>query len=233
MKIAELNFGGRYRAAAAGYAGIRKPIAQMIQTMARWSLVPTVACLFSGCSTGPGSTTNPAPPAPSWSVSDQTTHGILSGLVPAGTGFTVFITTGDDYIVTFKATSSSGIKTTTLSGSGEVICNNNQPPYNEEKPFKYSIPAQTITLSPLPNGQVFTEGVNPFFFFWAPTTGQPALYTPASSAYTACGSQVPLRGTTTYTGQATTDAGVSSAASSISVTTCASGLVSSPGSACN
>ena len=203
-----------------------------IGTLAGAAFVPIVAYFFSGCSTGPGSTTNPNPPTSTWSILDQTTHLNLDGLSPAGSSLTVFINPGDNYLVNFTATSSSGVKSITLSGSGEVICHNNKPPYNEAKPFKYNIPTQTISLAPQPGGQVFTQAFNPFFFFWALSKGEPPSSEPAASAYTACREQVPLLGTTTYTGQATTDSGVSNPANGLSVTTCAVGLVSSPSQTC-
>jgi hypothetical protein len=98
-----------------------------IQALAEVGLIAMAAILFSGCPTGPGSTTNTTPPTPSLSLVDQTADGALDSIVPAGNVITVFINPGDNYMATFHATSSSGIKSITLSGSGEVICQNNQP----------------------------------------------------------------------------------------------------------
>jgi len=207
-------------------------IAHRIQALAGLALIPMAACLFSGCPTGPGSTTNTTPPTPSWSILDQTSQGALDNIVPAGSSITVFINPGDNYMATFHAASPSGIKSITLSGSGSVICHNNQPPFNEASPFKYTIPTQTIVLAPQPGGQFFTEAANPFFFTWALFKGEAAGNAPASPALAKCGDQVPLLGTTTYVGQATTEAGATSAANSLLVTTCAAGALSSPSITC-
>ncbi len=204
------------------------------------ALALAAASFFSGCTTGPVQTNNPNPPSGSFLVTDQETHTHLSVTPAGGSPVTVFIKPGDDYVVTYQAASPSGIKSITMSGSGEVICSNNQPPYDERDPFKYSIPAQTIDLSPLPGQQVFTQAVNPFFFFWNPgPEGEPAFTGPAASAFAKCGTKVPLLGTTTYTGKATTDSGVTSPALQVSVGTCspgpitnASGTISSPGVTC-
>ena len=231
MRIADFTFGLTGRARE-GDPKIPGGMPHRIQVLAGMAIIPLAACLFSGCPTGPGSTTNTTPPTPTWSISDHTNPVPLTGIAPAGSLVTAFIKPGDDYSVTFTATSSSGIKSITLSGSGEVICHNNQPPFNEASPFKYTIPAQTITLSPQPGGQVFTQAFNPFFFFWALNNAAPATSSPAMTAFTTCGDQVPLLGSTTYTGQATTFAGASNPASSLRVTTCPSGLVSSPSLSC-
>jgi hypothetical protein len=238
MRMSDFTFGMTRRAGEVANSKIPSGITHRTKAMAGLPLIPQgalitmAACLFSGCTTGPGSTTDTTPPTPSWSLADQTSGNHLDGIVPAGSSITIFINPGDNYIANFTATSSAGIKSITLSGSGEVICHNNQPPYNEAKPYKYTIPAQTITLGKQPDGTFFTQAFNPFFFFWAPTKGEPAANAPASSAWKSCGDQVPLLGTTTYTGQATTEAGVSNPATSLMVTTCAAGLGSSPKITC-
>jgi hypothetical protein len=232
MRITEITFDTTFGAAEEWNFRIPSGISRRVREAAGLALITILACLVSGCSTGPGSTTNQNPPIPSWLVTDQTTRSQPVTVTPAGSSITEFINPGDDYVVTFQATSASGIKSISLSGSGEVICHDNKAPYSEGKPFKFTIPAQTIALSPQPGGQVFTQGLNPFFFFWSPTQGEPAANEPAASAFTACGSQVPLLGTTTYTGQATTVAGVSNPANNLSVTTCAAGLPSSPSATC-
>jgi hypothetical protein len=199
------------------------------------ALVLIATCVLTGCPTGPIQTNNPAPPTTSWSILDQTTR-LSQNLTPAGSGITVFITPGDNYMVVFQATSPSGIKTTSLSGKGSVICHNNRPPYSESDPFAYTIPDQTITPTVQPGQQAFTQVPNPYFFLWGPgpppAQGQPAFNGPALTAYEKCGAQLPLLGTTTYTGVATSFSNVSSSPSSLSVTTCASGLTSSPSITC-
>jgi hypothetical protein len=134
---------------------------------------------------------------------------------------TAFINPGDEYLVAFHATSSAGIQTITLSGQGSVICSNNKPPFTEANPFTYSIGPSTITLSP-PAGQVYTQAANPFGFIWGETNppGQPPFKGPTFPALTQCGSNVPLLGTTTYTGTATTNSNVSSSPVQLKVTTC-------------
>jgi hypothetical protein len=198
------------------------------------ALIVAAACFLAGCPTGPVSTTNPNPPSVSWTIYDQATRQSQSGLVPAGSGVTVFITPGDNYMTVFEASSPGGLKSLTLSGSGKVICSNNKAPYTESSPFTYSIAASTITL-PVNSGQAVTQAPFPYVFLWGfgPSlkTGGPPSEGPAGEAYTKCGSAVPLLGTTTYSGQATTQSGVSNS-SQLSVTTCASGLVSSPSITC-
>ena len=204
--------------------------------IASYSAVVLIATwVFTGCPTGPVQTTNPTPPNTSWSILDQTTRQ-SQNLVPAGSVGTVFITPGDNYMVVFQATSPSGIKSTSLSGKGSVICHNNKPPYSESNAYAYTIADQTITLGVQSGSQAFTQVPNPYFFLWGPgpppMQGQPAFNGPALTAYEKCGAQIPLLGTTTYTGVATTFSGVSSAPSGLSVTTCAGGLLSSPSITC-
>jgi hypothetical protein len=232
MRKIDFSSGMTGRAGEARNSKIPGGLARGIPALAGVALIATAVCLLSGCPTGPGSTTNPTPPTPTWSILDQTTRSSVNNLAPAGSLITAFITPGDDYLVTFHATSSSGIKNITLSGSGEVICHNDQPPFNEASPFKYTIPAQRITLSPQAGGQVFTEAPNFFFFYWAPQNGMPPATAPASTAFTQCRDQVPLFGTTTYTGQATTDSGVTNAPSNLAITTCRAGLATSPSTSC-
>jgi hypothetical protein len=67
----------------------------------------------------------------------------------------------------------------------------------------------------MPGNQAYTQGFFPYAFSWS--NG------PAQAAFSRCGSDTPLLGTTTFTGQSATESNVSSGASSLSVTTCAGG----------
>jgi hypothetical protein len=232
MRIGDFTFGTTTPGEKAGSSGNRGGTPNGIRVLAGLGLIAAAACIFTGCPTGPGSTTNTTPAAPSWSILDQTTGGSQNNLVPAGSSITVFINPGDNYMATFLASSASGIKSITLSGSGSVICHNNAAPFSEASPFKYTIPAQPIVFAPQPGGQFFTAASDPFLFTWALSPKEAAGNAPASSALSGCRDQVPLLGTTTYTGQATTEANVTSAASSLLVTTCAAGLVTSPSITC-
>jgi hypothetical protein len=181
--------------------------------------------LLTACPTGPGQNANSNPASLSFSLYDDSIRQSQNGM-PAGagsSGLTFFIAPGDEYLVVLQAASPSGIKSITMSGAGSVICGNNMPPYTRTQPFKYTIPATTITLNALPNGQVYTQASNPYSFLWGagPTVNGKPFNGPTLPALNACGSSVPLLGTTTYTGTATTAPGVTSAPVSLNVTTCA------------
>jgi hypothetical protein len=189
-------------------------------------LILITALLLTACNTGPVQNNNPNPPSTGWALLDSATGTTQN--VAGGNGATVFVNPGDQYMVVFQANSSSGIKTITLSGAGSVICHNNQLPFNEANPFKYNIPPAVINLPLQPNQQAFTQASNPFLFVWSKIPpsppNNPGINGPALAAFTQCGGQVPLLGTTTYTGQATTYSGISSAPAALNVTTCFKGV---------
>jgi hypothetical protein len=186
------------------------------------ALLLTAGLVLTGC---PPSTPAPSnnPPVVSWSLYDLATRQTQN--VNGGGSPTVNIAPGDEYLVAFHANSPAGIQSLTLSGKGSVICNNNKPPFTESNPFTFSIGPTTITLTP-PAGQVYTDGANPYGFIWNEVTppGQPTFKGPTFPAFSQCSqnSNVPLLGTTTYTGTATTVSNVSSSPVQLKVTTCAS-----------
>ncbi len=169
--------------------------------------------LLAACSTGPVQTRNPTPPSVSWVLYDQTT-GVRQTLMPAGSSITAFISPGDNYDVEFQAQEMGGIKTVSLSATGQAICNGNHAPYTETHPFNYSVAATTATFPIMAGNQVYTQAFLPYYFNW--------VSGPTSAAVTACGSNVPMFGTTTYNGKAANYGNVS-AASSLNVTTCVAG----------
>ncbi len=174
--------------------------------------------LLAACSTGPVQTNNPTPPSVYWVLYDQTTAaGSNPNLVPAGSLATTFINPGDNYDVTFQSQETGGIKTISLSATGKAICNGNRGRYTETHPFTYSIAATTATFPIMAGNQVYTQAFLPYYFNW--------VSGPTAAAVTACGSNVPMLGTTTYTGKATNYGNVSTV-SSLAVTTCAAGVLS-------
>jgi len=170
--------------------------------------------LLVSCSTGPVLTKNPTPPSVSWVLYDQTT-GKNQTLVPAGTSLTAFISPGDNYDVTVKAQETGGIQTISLSATGAAICNGNHGAYTESHQFNYSIANQTATFPVMANQQVYTEAFLPYYFNW--------VSGPTSAAVAACGSNVPMFGTTTYKGKATNYGNVGTGTYSLAVTTCVAG----------
>jgi hypothetical protein len=190
--------------------------------LASISVLLLIACfLLTGCPPS-NPVPNNNPPAVSWSLYDLATRQ-TQNINGAGAGTpTVFVNPGDEYMVTFHATSTAGIQSITMSGQGKVICNGNKPPYTEANPFPYSVAPTTITLSP-PAGQVYTQAANPYGFIWGEVNppGQPPYFGPTFPALTKCGNNVPLLGTTTFTGTATTNSNVSSSPTQLNVTTCA------------
>ena len=154
------------------------------------------------------------PPTVYWVLDDQTT-GKSQTITPAGNMVTAFINPGDNYLVAFEAQEAGGIKTISLGAQGEAICNGNRGAYTEANPYQYTIPNQTLTFTELANKQAYTQAFFPYFFSLQATA--------SSTAVSACGSQVPMFGTTTYNGQATNYGGASSGTTSLAVTTCVSG----------
>jgi hypothetical protein len=170
--------------------------------------------MTESCTTGPVSTTNTTPPSVQWVLDDQTTHQRQTLAATGGTA-TAFISPGDEYLVVLQANATGGIKSITLGASGEAICNGARGHYTEAHPFKYTIKSQTLVFAELAHKQVYTEALFPYFFDW--TTG------PTAPAISLCASAVPLYGTTSYQGSATSYAGVSSGTSGLNVTTCVAG----------
>src|ERR1700753_268809 len=106
------------------------------------ALLSTAGLVLTGCTpSAPAPSNNP--PSVSWSLynlATRPTQNILGGGSP-----TVNISPGDEYMVTFHASSPAGIRSLTLSGKGTVICKNNNPPITESNPFTFSIAPTTIT----------------------------------------------------------------------------------------
>ena len=185
-------------------------------------LILIVAVLCTGCSTGPVQNANPVPPSASWSLLDSATGLTQQAMGPAST---VFINPGDQYMVVFQASSPSGIKNITLSGTGDVAC------HDKSLPNSIAIPAAVINLSLQPGQQAFTQASNPYLFVWSkipPSPTNPEFDGPALAEFNQCNAKhpplVPLLGTTTYTGLATTYSGVASSSSLLHVTTCLGGV---------
>lgn len=176
------------------------------------TMLPGCALLAS-CSTGTVQTNNPTPPSVTWHLFHQST-GLTQNIVPANSLTNVFISPGDNYDVEFTAQENGGIKSISLSATGSVICSNNQGPYTQAHPFNYSIAATTATFPIMANNQVYTQAFLPYYFNW--------VSGPTMNAVPACGSNVPMFGTTTYNGKATNYGNVSTGTYSLKVTTCGS-----------
>lgn len=181
----------------------------MRYTSASISILLLIGCfVLTGCYPSKAIPNN-NPPDVSWSLYDLTTH---TQKLNAATGSpTVVLAPGDVYFVTFQATSSAGIHTITLSGNGKVNCRDYKFPFDTKHTFSYSIAPTTITLTP-PAGQVYTQGANPYGFLWEDKNS------PAFPAFTKCGANVPLVGTTIFTGTTTTTSNVSSSPVQLTVT---------------
>jgi len=212
----------------ATFSALRALSANRKVSMVYGTMILTAACLFPGCTTGP-TTTKSNPVNPSFNFADLVAPRKLGQNpqynivpIPTTTQNRIFINADDNYVVTFVAQSTSGIKTITLSGSGGVACSTGSPSTS------FTIPPQTIDLSVQPGGQVFTEGIDPYYFFWAPIEGEPSYNEPVKTFYTRCGAAVPLIGTTTYSGSATSFDG-GSTSMQLKVTACP-GLSPSPSS---
>jgi hypothetical protein len=67
------------------------------------ALILMAVCLFAGCTTGPPQTANPNPASTSFMIKDLVTNGHLDNINESG--LTRFINAGDNYAVTFQATS--------------------------------------------------------------------------------------------------------------------------------
>jgi hypothetical protein len=190
-------------------------------------LILFVAALCTGCSTGPVQA-KPDPPSTNWYLLDWN----LSGTPQQGNGpeFTLFINPGDQYMVIFQATSLNGIKNITLSGTGDVHCNDGSLPAPPTPPT-FTIPPVVINLPLQPNQQAFTQALNPYSFIWSKIPATPTnaeIDGPALTEFNQCNAKsptlVPLLGTTTYTGQATSYSGMASSSTLMHVTTCPGGV---------
>lgn len=184
-------------------------------------LILFVALLCTGCSTGPAQKANPDPPSTSWSLLDSATAKTQQASGPESN---LFINPGDQYMVVFQASSQSGIKNITLSGTGDIAC------HDKSLPKSIMIPAAVINVPLQPNQQVFTQASNPYLFVWSkipPSPSNPEFDGPALAEFNQCNAKnpplVPLLGTTTYTGQATYY-GVPSSSSLLHVITCLGGV---------
>jgi len=156
------------------------------------ALILMGACLFASCTTGPV-TTKSYPITSFFYLYDTVTRQAANYI----TGSPVCIYADDNYSVNFVAQSQSGIKTISLSGTSTgVSCASGSGVSGT-----FNTPTQTIDLAPLPGGQLWTQALDPYFFYWSTNEGVPAVQT----AYKACHPNV-LIGTVTYTGSATTAA---------------------------
>ena len=172
-------------------------------------------CLLVSCTTGTILTNNPTPPSVSWSLTDTSTP-IHWTLTVSGEPVGLSVNPGENYEVKFQAQEVGGIKTISIGGTGTAYCKNNLGPYTKQHPFNFSVPNQTATFKVMANQQVYTQAFLPYQFNW--TSG------PAAAAVAACGYNVPLFGTTTYTGTATNYGNVSASYSlAVPVQSCSVG----------
>jgi hypothetical protein len=174
-----------------------------------------VVVLCTGCTTSPN-----VPLSTSWSLLASAT-GKTAQIDGSGGDPTVFINAGDQYMVVFQVSSPSGIKNITLSGTGDVACN------DKSDPNTIAIPPRVFNLPLQPNQQAFTQASNPYLFVWSKIPAfktNPEIDGPALAEFNQCdaknSSLVPLVGTTTYTGQATTYPGAASPSYTLHVAIC-------------
>ena len=121
-----------------------------------------------------------------------------------------------------QANNPGGVKSMSLTGKGQAICGGNSGPYTRSHPFTFTVPTQSFTYPIQANNQVNTQENIVYVFNWdgPQGTGQYVLPAgPANPAYTACGQNVPLLGSVTYTATASNYSNVSSQ-SAVTVTTC-------------
>jgi hypothetical protein len=183
-----------------------------LMNLSQEALALACAAALAGCTTGPIMSTDLNPPGYSWTFAEQSPPNnapqtVTSGFDPTPPG--TVISPGVDYLVVYHATSNAGLKSIAMTANLTVACSGRGGPYTISNPYNVTIPLQPITFAPLPSQQAYTDAFYPYYFSWA--NG------PAAIAYNACAKAgsafLPLIGSTTYGGSATTVNGVPNATS--------------------
>jgi hypothetical protein len=186
-----------------------------------------VYCLgVVGCTTVTVPSSDPNPPSLSWSFGNPGTRSsyAASGGGSPGQPATVLalIGGGNIYNMGVQANNPGGVKSMSLTGKGQAICGGNSGPYTQSHPFNFTVPSQSYTFPIQANNQVNTQENIVYVFNWdgPQGTGQYVLPAgPTNPAYTACGQNVPLLGSVTYTATASNYSNVASQ-SAVRVSTC-------------
>jgi len=185
-----------------------------------------VCCLgVVGCATVTVPSSDPNPPSFTWSFGNpdaRSSYGTSGGSPGQPQTVLALVGNGNIYNMGVQANNPGGVKSMSLTGKGQAICGGNSGPYTRSHPFTFTVPTQSFTYPIQANNQVNTQENIVYVFNWdgPQGTGQYVLPAgPANPAYTACGQNVPLLGSVTYTATASNYSNVSSQ-SAVTVTTC-------------